>query len=652
MASPNNSHSTENPGAGDTELSLAFEDSQSRPSAYTQAPVLVLSRTAALIDVVKRAAPSGSRVIASADLDKVADQLPTSLPGVLVIDAGCVADVSSTVTQLTQHFPELVVVVAGKSEDSHALMRLTAAGQIYRFLLTPLSHGQTKLTLEAAMTQHLELGAAANRRHVADSSTKEERKNYTQAYAILGAVLLVIIGGVWWFMSRVANEDSTSNARPTPGAQPAESGAAQQSSVGRELALADTAFAAGNYLEPPGESALDLYRSALSIDPNNAQAKAGIQQVANKILERAESALTAEKLEDAVTALEQVRDIEPGNSRLRFLDGQIGRERERLKLTQAQEVAKKVRTLLANASQAMEEGKLIAPAGNSARDAILEARRADPTDPSVAQSLRSLNARIVVAARLAAEQGHVEQAQSYLSAARQLGSAGNELSAVERLLAEARGVAAKRTNLDTLVKNARKRIAEGQLLTPAGDSARDLIASIRAGDSSRPELDELSKSLSSRLIDEAHKATVAKQYEQAQQLLAASRQINSKHNEAALLQAERELAQAQQIANSSGSAAVADKSLAPIQLKRTKTVTPAFPMEAKRKGISGWVEVSFLVTSNGTVQEAAIANAEPRGVFDQAALEAVQQWRFEQPLRDGKPATQRTSIRLRFDSTR
>lgn len=646
MAVSHNSRSTETQ-ASEPELNIEIEETQRNPQGvYTQAPVLVLSRTPSLTDVVRRAAPAGSRVIAAPDLDKVADQLPALLPGVLVIDAGCVADIPGTVTQLTQHFPELVVVVTGKSEDSAALMRLTAAGQIYRFLLTPLSHGQTKLTLEAAMTQHLELGAAANRRHVADSNDSTKSKNYTITYVGLGLGLLLLIGGIWFSVSKMAGDDSKPS---TPnGAQPAVNAA--QNPVGKELALADAAFAAGRYLDPPGESALDLYRSALNIDPNNAQAKAGVQQVANKILERAEAALSAEKLEEAVTALEQARDIEPNNSRLQFLDGQIGRERERLKLTQAQEVSKKVRSLLADATRAMEENRLLAPNGNSARDAIVEARRTDPTDPSVAQALRALNVRLIDAAKQAAEQGQAEQAQTYLTAARQLGFVGNELAVIERSLSEARTVATKRSNVDAMVASAKKRIADGQLITPAGDSARDLLVNIRAADPNRSDLEELSKSLSTRLIEATRQAITAKQFEQAQQSLAAAKQLGAKSNEALLAQVERELGQPQKPAEAPEAPAASTGALPAIPLKRTKIVTPTFPSDARKKGLSGWVEVSFLVSSNGSVQDVKVTKGEPESVFDEAAMDAVRQWKFEPPTRDGKPATQRTSIRLRFDN--
>ena len=121
----------------------------------------MLSRDANLVETVKKAGPRGAPVAHAPDLDHVAETLSNLKPGVLVVDTASTADVASMVAQLTQHFPELVVVVAGKREDSAALMQLTAAGRIFRFLLTPLSHGQTRLALEAAMTQHADLAAAA-----------------------------------------------------------------------------------------------------------------------------------------------------------------------------------------------------------------------------------------------------------------------------------------------------------------------------------------------------------------------------------------------------------------------------------------------------------------------------------------------------------
>jgi protein TonB len=95
-------------------------------------------------------------------------------------------------------------------------------------------------------------------------------------------------------------------------------------------------------------------------------------------------------------------------------------------------------------------------------------------------------------------------------------------------------------------------------------------------------------------------------------------------------------------------AAAAAAAQAPVQLKRTKTVAPVFPDSAKNR--SGWVEVSFTVGQSGAVENVRVSNSEPKDVFDAAAIQAVEQWRYEPPMRDGKPTTQAIKIKLRFDA--
>jgi protein TonB len=294
--------------------------------------------------------------------------------------------------------------------------------------------------------------------------------------------------------------------------------------------------------------------------------------VANKLLEKAEVALTAEQLETAITVLEQARDVSPDNARLKFLDGQVARERERLKLTQAQDTSKKVRSLLAAAQEDIDGGRLVSPGGNNAREAIAEARRTDPTDPAIAQAQRTLNTRTIEAARRAAEQNQTEQAQNLLTAARQMGAAGADLTAVERLLtAETRPAVA----------------------TP-----------------SQPAVTQ-------------QQATVSTAQQQA----------------AAAAEAARKKAEAE---------AAAAQVLPP---KRIKTVPPTSPKEATSRGLSGWVVVSFTIMQNGLVGDVKVAEAQPKGVFDDAAIQAVSQWRYEPPVRaDGKPATLGQKIKLKFDN--
>jgi periplasmic protein TonB len=56
---------------------------------------------------------------------------------------------------------------------------------------------------------------------------------------------------------------------------------------------------------------------------------------------------------------------------------------------------------------------------------------------------------------------------------------------------------------------------------------------------------------------------------------------------------------------------------------------PTYPADAQRKGIEGKVVLRFVVDENGQVQDPEIVKAEPAGVFEQAALEAIVKYRFD-----------------------
>jgi TonB family protein len=643
MANAHSARSTTS--SGHEEVNLEIDDTQNLKQLGDETPhppILVLSRDAGLVETVKKAAPRGTPVTTAPDLDHVAEKLSSLKPGVLVADTASTADVASMVAQLTQHFPELVVVVAGKREDSAALMQLTAAGRIFRFLLTPLSHGQTRLALEAAVTQHLDLAAAGNRLSSA-TSTGGSGKNYVVTYGALGLGLVVIIGGIWFGVSRMTREPDSPQVTQSTSAT--DQGIPEKPDpVKAELALAKDAFDQGKYLEPVGESALDLYRSALSIDPNSDAAKAGIRTVVDKILEKAEAALVAERLEEAIRNIETARDIDASHPRLAFLDTQVARERERLKLSQAQEVGTKVRTLVAQATERLQSGKLITPVGGSARDALVDARKLDPTDPNVAQGVRDLASALAEEARKSLAAGKNDDAQQYLAAARQLGAAGANLAAVERALADAtRAATAPRKaqsgpSADDLVATVRQRLSDGKLIDPAGESARDALNALRAAAANRPEVEELSRALSTRLLDVGKQAMSAKAFDRAAQLIAGARDVGARYNEAAIVQAERDLTLAREQQN------VVSAST----LKRTKMVAPVYPSTALKKGIEGWVEVSFNVTQNGTVENVEVRNSSPAEVFDDAAIRAVRQWRFEPVARNGVIVEQKAITRLRF----
>ncbi len=61
-----------------------------------------------------------------------------------------------------------------------------------------------------------------------------------------------------------------------------------------------------------------------------------------------------------------------------------------------------------------------------------------------------------------------------------------------------------------------------------------------------------------------------------------------------------------------------------------------YPAAARTAGIEGRVVVRYDVTVEGTVANAVVVEADPPGVFDAAALDAVRSWRFRPRVDEGE----------------
>jgi TonB family protein len=72
---------------------------------------------------------------------------------------------------------------------------------------------------------------------------------------------------------------------------------------------------------------------------------------------------------------------------------------------------------------------------------------------------------------------------------------------------------------------------------------------------------------------------------------------------------------------------------------------PDYPETARARGLRGFVEVEFTVTPAGTVENARVVTAEPRNVFDAAALTAVARRRYPA---DAEREPQTLTERLEF----
>jgi protein TonB len=78
-------------------------------------------------------------------------------------------------------------------------------------------------------------------------------------------------------------------------------------------------------------------------------------------------------------------------------------------------------------------------------------------------------------------------------------------------------------------------------------------------------------------------------------------------------------------------------------------IDPDYPIQARQKGIEGWVDVEFTVGPDGSVRDPFVVAADPERIFDRAALQAVKGWRYNPKIEDGKPVKRPgLRVRLRF----
>ena len=78
-----------------------------------------------------------------------------------------------------------------------------------------------------------------------------------------------------------------------------------------------------HFIDPAAGSALTLYRDVLLIDPNNGEARQGLQRLAEILIARVQSALDERKFDLALQSLETARSIDANDRRLAALDDRI-----------------------------------------------------------------------------------------------------------------------------------------------------------------------------------------------------------------------------------------------------------------------------------------------------------------------------------------
>ena len=258
------------------------------------------------------------------------------------------------------------------------------------------------------------------------------------------------------------------------------------------------------------------------------------------------------------------------------------------------------------ARKAYGDNRLYAPAEDNAVEYYLALRDKSPDDASVSSALTDLLPMTVIATEQSISRGDFGEAQRLAAL---LEKAAPQHPALARL----------KSNIETQQAAAVARAAELEVTAEEQAAAQAELERQRLADQKRQQ-EQAARELAQRQAEEKAAA------EEAAAAAVASEQAAEQEA------AERRAAAARTAAASKPTAA---------DLRPLSMPGPEYPRDALRAGKSGEVLVEYTVGTDGSVTAARVVNSNPGRVFDRAALDAVQRWRF-QPI--SAPVTTRRAI--------
>lgn len=550
--------------------------------------LIALTRDPALLRALQGLATGAVSVVVVADLHSLTDELVQHTSGVALLDAASLdAPIDGVVDAVGTQFPDVKLLVAGQTTEQNLLSTRISDQRVFRFVHKPASPARLKLFVDAAV------------RPSERAPTRAQAMPATPAAAGAGPRqpgkgsinrLLPVIGGVAVLAIAAAAwiwwpAGDAQQATRERGAADGAAAAATATALQPVLQRADAALAAGLFVASDGSSAAELYREALRLDARNPQATEGFRRAIENGLGAAEAALLAGEVDAAAATAETIRLIAPDNARLAFLHTQIEREQGRL-------------------------------ASDASQRQALEAR-AQKIQTALSRMQDRLRAGVLLD----------PQATSAMAAFR-----------------EAEAVSAA----DPAVRNARETLVAA-LLTAADEQlearrlapARRLFDAAATVNSSAPGLDVMRRRIEDTALQMAAESLgpAAAPPAQAQP---------PPRDPAPRPATAPQTAPAAAAAPATPATEPQDTVVSANTLRVVRTQPAVYPQSALDRGVSGWVDLEFTVMPDGSVDDVEVTAAEPRRVFDAAAIRAVSGYRYEPVLRNGTAVNQRARLRVRF----
>ncbi len=275
--------------------------------------------------------------------------------------------------------------------------------------------------------------------------------------------------------------------------------------------------------------------------------------------------------------------------------------------------------LLQHARVAMTQQRLLAPAGDNAFEWYLQVLKQQPDNQAAQDALREIFPFAATAAEQTIGQGNAAEAKRQIDLLSRADPSNYTLTIL-------------RAKLQAQIQVAEDQQRREQQLAQAAAQKQQMHAALPTSATAVPAAAvpavaaPLSSSISHPASPPTNRSTPLPEAESTTVV-------------AAPHMATRPIAPTPSVTESSAS------TTAPVLTRR---IEPYYPNDARRTRRQGWVDVRFIVGVDGSVSRASVIDADPKNVFDRAALSAVERWQFTPGLRNGAPVSAELRQRIEF----
>jgi TonB family protein len=613
-------------------------------------------------------------------VDELLTATPSGRAGIVLWDARNQTDTAAVLSRLQMHSPRFAVVALDDPSNAHVWTNPIALRQVVAHVVVPIPPANLAVALESALEEVNArvalLGEATAAPPTAPTSSR--RIPWIPIFAVAG----VLVAGIaaYWVLQRGAATvkpasvaASSQQLAPVPSKPPV--GADEKADL--LIEKAQQAMLERHYIDPADGSALTLYRSVLTLDPGNGEARQGLQRLAEILFARVQSDLDERKFDVALQALESARSINPNDSRLSALDERIASVRAEFGPAQilaainaqnfdraAQLIDEAARTKSLNPAKLsqlrdelkrrhqefdianfvklidtrLQQDKLIEPRNDSATFYLGQARAAGASASALQPQTQEIYKQLAQAVHADIDQRRYTDADHLIADLHGYGVPGATITSLQHDLSVARGQQAVANQQPQYFDLAQSRLAQGKVTEPDNDSALYYLNQLRATDPKNSGLPRLTSTVQAQILDQARAALDATQAAKAEALLQTAGGLGASTDLDAL---NARLALVKQAAN--GMPEVAEASLT-----RLKGIELEYPEQALRRNTEGWVELSYVVTVDGKVTNPKVLNSSPASVFEAAATRAILRVRYKPMMQGANPIAVSTKLRIAF----